>query len=70
MESEITEIRRKRGVVRRSITNLRKRLADLESLEDKAEAHRRALRLSSRVTELDSEFKSLQYAPGVHNVKR
>lgn len=58
---EATEIRRKRDVVRRSITNLAKRLVDLKALTDTSEQFSRALRLSTRLTDLDSEFKSLQY---------
>ena len=56
-----SEIRRKRGVVRRSITNIGKRLDQLERLEDKTEVYYLAQRLSSRLTDLDTEFKSLQY---------
>ena len=56
-----TEARRKRGVVRRSITNLHKRLAEIEGSPDHAEAHQYAQRLSSRLTGLDTEFKAIQY---------
>ena len=56
-----SEIRRRRGVVRRSITNLGKRLTELEELTDKTEAYCHAQRLSTRLATLDSEFKSLQY---------
>ena len=55
------EIRRKRGVVRRSITNIGKCLDQIERLEDKTEVYYRAQRLSSRLTDLDTEFKSLQH---------
>lgn len=55
------EIRKKRGAVRRSITNIGKQLDQLERLEDKSEVYFRAQRLSARVTVLDTEFKSLQY---------
>ena len=61
MSSDASEIRRRRGVVRRSITNLGKRLTELEELTDKTEAHCHAQRLSTRLATLDSEFKSLQY---------
>ena len=56
-----TEARRKRGVVRRSITNLHKRLAEIERLPDHAEAHQHAQHLSSGLTRLDTEFKAIQY---------
>ena len=39
--------RKKRGVVRRSITNLGKRLIELEGLADKNEAFHHAQRLST-----------------------
>ena len=56
-----SELRKKRGTIRRSLTNVAKRLTDLEGMDDKLEACRRAQRLSSRVTELDGEFKAVQY---------
>lgn len=56
------EIRRKRGAVRRSITNIGKRLDQLERREDKTEIYYHAQRLSSRLTDLDTEFKFLQYS--------
>ena len=37
------------------------RLDQLERLEDKTEVYYHAQRLSSRLTDLDTEFKSLQY---------
>ena len=53
--------RKKRGVVRRSITNLGKRLIELEGLADKNEAFHHAQRLSTRLVALDTEFKTVQY---------
>ena len=61
MSRDASEIRRRRGVVRRSITNLGKRLTELEELTDKTEAYCHAQRLSTRLTTLNSEFNSLQY---------
>ena len=56
-----SDLRKKRGVVRRSITNLGKHLTELGELSDRAEANCHAQRLSSRLTTLDSKFRSLQY---------
>ena len=56
-----SEARRKRGFVRRSITNLGKRLTDLEVWTDKTEAYHHAQRLFARLETLDTEFKAVQY---------
>lgn len=55
------EARRKRGTIRRSLTNIAKKVTEIEALDDKVEASRRAQRLSKRITELDGEFKTIQY---------
>ena len=56
-----SEVCRKRGFVRRSITNLGKRLTDLKVWTDKTEAHHHAQRLFARLETLDTEFKAVQY---------
>ena len=56
-----SEARRKRGFVRRSITNLGKRLTDLKVWTDKTEAYHHAQCLFARLETLDTEFKAVQY---------
>ena len=56
------EHRRKRGVIKRSITYLNKRLTELEeSTEAPDEVRCRTQRLSTRLQELDSEFRAIHY---------
>lgn len=60
--STATTDRRKRGVVKRSIANLNKRLIELEaSTEAPDEVHCHAQRLQDRLQALDTEFRSLHY---------
>ena len=56
-----SEARRKRGVVRRSITYLNKRLTEVEEIPNADEAHQHALHLMSCLSGLDAEFKTIQY---------
>ena len=57
----VSETRKKWGTVRRFITHIAKHITELEGLEDRAEACHRAQRFSTRITELDAKFKTLQY---------
>ena len=61
MSKDITSIRKRRGVVRASITRLVSRLTELEEMPDQEAANRHAQRLSTRMSALDSEFKSIHF---------
>ena len=61
MSRNPTEIRKRRGVVRRSITNLSKRLTELEAKEDRSDIRNHAQLLLTRLRALSSEFKTFQY---------
>lgn len=57
-----SDYRRKRGVVKCSITSLSKRLTELEESTDSAESvHSHVQRLSTRLQNLDSEFRTIHY---------
>ena len=59
--SDISALRRKRGVVRASITRLNNRLTEVEEMLDREEAKRHAQRLSTRLNTLDGEFKTQHF---------
>ena len=61
MSANISNIRRKRGVVCASITKLCSRLAELEEMSNRESANYHAQHLSTRLNTLDSEFKSLHF---------
>lgn len=62
MTTTATNIRKKRGVVRASITKLDTRLSELERKSDRSGVHDQALLLSTRIKALDSEFNNLHFA--------
>lgn len=60
-EATPATLRRRRGVVRASITRLSSRLNDLEGKTDQATTHDITQRTSLKLTKLDSEFKTYHY---------
>ena len=59
--TEIAGIRMKRGVVRASITQLTNRIDEVERMRDRDAALCHAQRVSAKLSELDSAFRSLQF---------
>ena len=60
-ETTPATIRKRRGVVRASITRLANRLDDLEGTTDDVATRDAAQRMSQKLKELDSEFKTYHY---------
>ena len=62
MSESITDLRRKRGNVRSSITRIRTRLRTLQEKEDKSDISNHARQMSQRLDTLSSKFKEIHYS--------
>ena len=62
MSESITDLRRKRGNVRSSITRIRTRLRTLQEKEDKSDIPNHARQMSQRLDTLSSKFKEIHYS--------
>ena len=58
----LTTQRKRRGVVKASITRLSSRLKELESKAEEPATHDHAQRLATRLDTLDAEFKTHHFA--------
>ncbi len=61
-ERALTSQRRKRGVVRASITRLQTKIRDLESRPDDPDTPAHGRRISVRLKELEADFKCQHFA--------
>ena len=61
MSEELTKLKRRRGVVRASITRVGTRLEELEGLRDQPRTPELAKQLDTKLETLDSEFKSYHF---------
>ena len=61
MSSPISKLRKRRGVVRASITRLAARLKELENASPEPDTPKHARQLSEKLKSLDEEFRKLHY---------
>ena len=61
MSSQISKLRKRRGVVRASITRLATRLRELEAAADPPDKTKNARQLLGKLKSLDEEFRGLHY---------
>ena len=58
-ERALSNVRKRRGVVRASITRLGNRLKDFEAASDRPDASSHATQLSTKLSALDEDFRAL-----------